>query len=192
MTSHILYRAAEVYLFDTCTLKCGYCHLAETGKVLKSADLNSYRDSAYISQVTDFFYKRTTETQKWNLMFPGGEPLLMPNFKRFCTNLFEQGNHVSLYTALMIDTKHPSFRFLLDHAAPDVDYIMASFHPEAELQEEEHWERVKLLADAGHNIIFRFVGHPARLHQLERLSRRCQELDVCFYPTTLFSKNYPH
>jgi organic radical activating enzyme len=74
-------RAAEVYLFDTCTLKCGYCHLAESGKVLKAADLERYRDPAYIDRVTAFFNRRTTNSQKWNLMLTGGEPLLMPNFR---------------------------------------------------------------------------------------------------------------
>jgi predicted O-methyltransferase YrrM/organic radical activating enzyme len=186
------FRCAEVYLFDTCTLKCGYCHLAETGKVLKSADLDPYRDRTYIDRVTNFFSKRTTDTQKWNLMLTGGEPLLMPNFRLFCESLFDKGNRVSLYTALVIGVDHPSFSFLLEHGAPQVDYIMASFHPEAEMNEEEYWERVELLADAGHNIFVRFVGHPARLSQLDRVSRKCRELDICFYPTTLFSKNYPH
>lgn len=95
------FRSSEVYLFDTCTLKCGYCHLAETGKVPKSADLDPYRDRAYIDRVTSFFCKRTSDTQKCNLMLTGGEPLLMPNFRAFCENLFEKGNRVSLYTALV-------------------------------------------------------------------------------------------
>jgi hypothetical protein len=115
----------------------------------------------------------------------------MPNFSRFCSNLFEVGNRVSLYTALIIDRNHPSFRFLTSHAAPQFDYLMCSFHPEAEAQEEEYWRKVEALKDAGHNVIVRFVGHPKRLHLLERLSKKCKEIDVCFYPTTLFSKNYP-
>jgi hypothetical protein len=53
-------------------------------------------------------------------------------------------------------------------------------------------KRVELLADAGHNVLVRFVGYPARLSQLERVSRKCRELDICFYPTPLFSKNDPH
>jgi organic radical activating enzyme/precorrin-6B methylase 2 len=192
ITGRTVYRAAEVYLFDTCTLKCGYCHLAETGKVLKSTDLQEFRNPAYIDRVTAFFNSRTTDSEKWNLMLTGGEPLLMPNFSRFCKSLFDCGNFVSLYTALVVDKNHPSFKFLLDHGAPEVDYIMASFHPEAELQEEDFWERVGLLKHAGHNLLLRFVGHPARLQSMEKVSQRCQELDVCFYPTTLFSDHYPH
>ena len=68
---------------------------------------------------------------------------------------------------------------------------MASFHPEAELQEGAYWERVHLLVSAGHRIVLRFVAHPKRLDQLERLSEKCREMDICFYPTTLFSRNYP-
>jgi pyruvate-formate lyase-activating enzyme len=186
------YRPAEVYLFDTCTLKCGYCHLAETGKVLKSVELEAFRDPAHVDRITSFFNRRTTASSKWNLMLTGGEPLLMPNFSRFCGTLFDQGNRVSLYTALMIDKNHPSFKFLLRHGSPAVDYVMASLHPEAELQADQYWERVELLKKAGHSIFLRFVGHPERLASLDKISAKCRELDVCFYPTTLFSDNYPH
>ncbi len=185
------YRTAEVYLFDTCTLKCGFCHLAETGKVLKAADLEPYRDPTYIDRVTQFFNKRTSEDQKWHLMLTGGEPLLMPNFPRFCENLFDQGNCVSLYTSLMIDRNHKSFQFLLGEGARGIEYIMASYHPEAEQRDSEYWQRIKLLSEANHHIFLRFVGHPKRLESLDRLSERCRELDICFYPTTLLSETYP-
>jgi organic radical activating enzyme len=186
-----MYRIVETYLFDTCTLKCGYCWLAESGKVLDSSQLKPFRDPQYIDQVTGFFNRRTSAAEKWHLQLTGGEPQLMPNFSRFCSNLFEVGNRVSLYTALIIDRDHPSFRFLTSHAAPHFDYLMCSFHPEAEAHEEEYWRKVEILKDAGHNVIVRFVGHPKRLHLLERLSKKCKELNLCFYPTTLFSKNYP-
>jgi hypothetical protein len=48
-----------------------------------------------------------------------------------------------------------------------------------------------MLKRAGHKVFLRFVGHPARLHRLEEISRKCQDLDVTFYPTTLLSDNYP-
>lgn len=48
-----------------------------------------------------------------------------------------------------------------------------------------------MLKEAGHHVFVRFVGHPSRLHQLDRLADRCQKLDVCFYPTALSTRNYP-
>jgi hypothetical protein len=116
----------------------------------------------------------------------------MPNFERFCGNLFDQGNRVSLYTSLMINREHKSFRFLLESGRSGIEYIMASYHPEAEHQEDDFWQRVKSLSEAGHSVFLRFVGHPKRLNALSRLADRCRELDICFYPTTLFSDNYPH
>lgn len=68
---------------------------------------------------------------------------------------------------------------------------MASFHPEAELDEERYLEKIRVLKDAGHRIFFRYVGHPARLHRLDELAEKCSKMDICFYPTTLLSTNYP-
>jgi len=184
-------RIAEVYLFDTCTQKCGYCTLAETGRVLDFSQLEPYRDIKHIHRVTDFFNTRTTQREKWLVLLTGGEPLIMPNLEIFCGRLFEKGNSVAFYSGLSVGKRHRSFEFLLGCRPPDVDYIMASFHPESEPREDEYFEKIEMLKEAGHNVLVRFVGHPARLHQLERLSRRCEQLDVCFYPTTLCSRNYP-
>ena len=191
MDNGVSYRLVEAYLFGTCNLKCGYCWFAESGKVLDSSELARFRDLNVIRQVTDFFNKRTSASEKWHLLVTGGEPLLMPNFQVFAQRLFEAGNKISCYTALLIDQKHPSFQCLLRHSNKDFGYIMASFHPEAELQEDAYFERVDMLKAAGHNVIVRFVGHPKRLHLLERLSEKCKAHGVCFYPTTLFSNNYP-
>src|SRR5438874_5538036 len=185
------YRIVETYLFDTCTLKCGYCWLAENGKVLDASQLTPFRDPKYIDQITGFFNKRTTSTSKWHLQLTGGEPQLMPNFARFCDNLIQAGNRISLYTALIIDRDHPSFRYLASHGAPDFDYLMCSFHPEAEANESEYWKKIETLKAAGHNVILRFVGHPKRLRLLDTLAEKCHALNICFYPTTLFSRNYP-
>lgn len=94
-------------------------------------------------------------------------------------------------TALLVGPDHPGFRFLLEHSHPQVDYIMASFHPEAELHESRYFEKIQMLKDAGHKVFLRFVGQPGRLHRLEELSDRCRDLDICFLPTTLLSYNYP-
>ena len=119
-------------MFDTCTHKCGYCWLAESGQVLDSRQLERFRDPAFVDRVAAFFNSRTTPDRRWLLQLSGGEPLLAPNLERLCTALFEHDNTVAFYTSLFISENHPSFRFLLDHTYPEVDYLMASFHPEAE------------------------------------------------------------
>ena len=69
---------------------------------------------------------------------------------------------------------------------------MVSFHPDPEAFEAEFFDKLKLLKAAGHSVIFRFVGHPKRLHRLDELSEKCCQIDVSFYPTTLFSPDYPN
>lgn len=187
----VTYRLMEMYLFHTCVLRCGYCNLAEQGHVLEIGPLQRFKDRSYVAQVVDFFNTRTTDREKWNLLLTGGDPLLMPHFDLFCDTLFARGNRVSLYTSLAFPRSHRWFQYLLAHPAPDVDYIMASFHPESEPEEEEYFARVRLMKAAGHCIILRFVGHPKRLGLLPRLLSRCRDLDVAFYPTTLLGPNYP-
>ena len=129
------YRIAEIYMFDTCTHRCGYCWLAESGQVLDFAQLEPFRDPSFIDKITSFFLHRTTPEKKWLLQLTGGEPLLAPNLDRLGTPLMEAGNRLAFYTALLVGPKHPGFRFLLEHPHPSVEYVMASFHPEAEADE---------------------------------------------------------
>jgi hypothetical protein len=103
----------------------------------------------------------------------------------------EAGNRFSVYTALLVGEQHPGFRFLVDHPYPQVDYVMASFHPEAEMNEANYFKKLRILKESGHRVFLRFVGHPQRLHRLQELSDRAREMDICFYPTTLMSNNYP-
>ena len=185
------YRTAEVYLFETCTMKCGYCWLAESGRVADASQLAPYRRREHIEQISAFFNSRTTPRDAWILQLTGGEPLLMPNLGAFCQDLFGYGNKVVFYTSLFVDEGQANFRFLCDSSPSDVDYVMASFHPEAEQTEHAWFRKLERLKHAGHSVFLRFVGHPARLHRLEEISRKCQDLDVAFYPTTLFSDHYP-
>ncbi|MGA3235076.1 MAG: hypothetical protein ABSG03_02135 [Bryobacteraceae bacterium] len=185
------YRIAEIYMFDACTHKCGYCWLAESGQVLDFAQLEPFRDPAFIHKITSFFLSRTAPGAKWLLQLTGGEPLIAPNLDRLAAPLIEAGHRIAFYTALLVGPNHPGFRFLLAHSHPQVDYIMASFHPEAELDEPRYFEKIRMLKDAGHKVFLRFVGQPRRLDRLEELSGRCRDLDICFYPTTLMSNNYP-
>uniref|UniRef100_Q02BD6 Radical SAM domain protein n=1 Tax=Solibacter usitatus (strain Ellin6076) TaxID=234267 RepID=Q02BD6_SOLUE len=184
-------RIAEIYLFDTCTMKCGYCSLAESGKVLDSTQLERFRDPGFIDHVVNFFNSRTTAEDKWNLLFTGGEPLITPNLAAMCRGLFSRGNKVSIYTGLYLPETHVNFRFVLEHGPDEFDYLMASLHPETEADEGAYWRKVELLKGRGHKVFVRFVGHPNRLHRLSELAARCRDLDVCFYPTTLLSDNYP-
>jgi len=101
----------STYLFDTCTHKCGYCWLAESGMVLDAGHLAPFRDDAFICRVTSFFNRRTTETEKWTLQLTGGEPLLMPNLPAFCEQLFEYGNRaldVCFYPTTLFSPTYPS------------------------------------------------------------------------------------
>jgi organic radical activating enzyme len=185
------YRIAEVLMFDTCTHRCGYCWLAESGRVLDFDQLDPFRSAEWIKKVAEFFNSRTDADHKWLVQLTGGEPLIAPNLDLLCRTLFRAGNRAAFYTALMVGENHPGFRVLRESSPQEIDYIMASFHPEAELHEEKYFEKIRILKDAGHKVFLRFVGHPARLHRLDELSARCREMDVCFYPTTLLSNNYP-
>ena len=172
-------------------MKCGYCWLAESGRVADASQLAPYRRPGHVEQIAAFFNSRTTPQDAWLLILTGGEPLLMPNLGRWCTDLFHHGNKVAFNTSLFVDEGQANFRFLRDSSPTDVDYVMASFHPEAEENESAWLRKLEILKRAGHKVFLRFVGQPGRLHRLEELSRKCEALDVAFYPTTLLSDNYP-
>lgn len=183
---------AEIHLFDTCTHKCAYCHLAETGKVLDSSQTRPFRDPEFISNIANFFVSRSDQHNNWLLTLTGGEPLLMPNLRMFSDMVGAAGNKIGYYSALLIGESKDQFQYLLHDGVEYTDYIMASFHPEAEHFEAEFFAKVKKLKDAGHNIILRMVGHPDRIDRLDELSSICEDLDIAFHPTTMFSPEYPN
>jgi organic radical activating enzyme len=145
--------------------------------------MRPYRDPEFIDQIIAFFAKRTTDLDKWLLTLTGGEPLLMPNLARFLDGLARDGNRVAFYTAMLVGESHPSFQYLLKSGHLVVDYIMASFHPEAEEIEDAFFARLQRLKAAGNKVIFRLVGHPDRLHRLDELARKCEEIGVAFHVT---------
>jgi pyruvate-formate lyase-activating enzyme len=185
------YRFMTTMLFDTCSHKCSYCHYAETGKVLDAAQLNPYRDEQFTNKIAAFFRKRTTETERWLFLLSGGEPLLMPNFERFCSALTDGGNKICLNTALLVGTSAAAFRYLVERAAPSTEYIFASLHPESEVEEDKFFERVAMLKDAGHGVMVRYICHPDRIKNLDHVAEWCRRLDVAFVPTCMFSPTYP-
>src|ERR1044071_2912951 len=144
-------------------MKCGYCWLAESGRVADASQLSPYRRTEHVQQIGTFFNSRTTPQDAWILLLSGGEPLLMPNLSRLCTDLFSHGNRVAFYTSLFVDEGQANFQFLRDSSPSNVDYVMASFHPEAEENESAWFHKLELLKRAGHKVFLRFVGHPARL-----------------------------
>ena len=184
-------RTAVVSLFATCGMKCGYCDLAETGQVLDGRQLKPYQDKTFVSRSADFFNKRTSRNEKWLLIFTGGEPLLAPNLELLCNRLFNVGNRVAFYTSLHVGENSAGWKFLMNSSAPEVDYVMAAFHPEAEQWENVFFDRVRMMKDRGHKVFFRFVAHPKRLHRLDELAEKCQKIDVCFFPAALLTDNYP-
>src|ERR1700691_2908678 len=81
------YRVAEVYMFDTCTHKCGYCWLAESGQVLDFSQLKPFEDLEFIGKIQSFFLKRTLPGLGWLLVLTGGEPLIAPHLDRLAEPL---------------------------------------------------------------------------------------------------------
>jgi len=191
MSQSTTWRHAELYLFDTCTQKCGYCWLAESGAVLDSEQLAPYKDPEFIPAVARFFNERTSQQQRWTLSLTGGEPLLAPNLDQLCDALIGAGNRVAFYTSLLVGDAHPGFQYLLSRSAPEIHYLMISYHPESERFQDRFFAKVSRLRDCGHQVILRFVGHPKRLDLLPELAQRCQSLDIPFYPTTLLSDSFP-
>lgn len=182
---------ALISLFTTCTLKCGYCDLAESGQVLDRRQLEAFKDEEYISKIAKFFNDRTSFEKNWQVLFTGGEPLIAPNMDMLCNKLFEAENSVAFYTSLHVGIQKEGWKLLMSSSYPQVDYVMASFHPEAEQWEDEFFERVITLKQRGHKVFVRYVGHPKRLGRLDELDKKCRNLGVCFFPTALLTSNYP-
>ncbi len=101
----VRFRTVEMFLFDTCTHKCAYCHYAESGKVLDSSQMKPYRDPAFIDRIVFFLNVRSDDNNKWLITLTGGEPLLMPNLSRFASGIASRGNKLAFYTALLIGEK---------------------------------------------------------------------------------------
>lgn len=179
---------AEVYLYDTCNLSCGYCNLAEDGLVADVEQLARFRDKTLLEQAVSYF-SRHRSPEGWHLFLTGGEPLLLPNFDYFCNALAVQGHRISLYTNLSVPPGNPAYRYLLEAPTRSFGFLMASLHPQAD--EDTFFSRIEELKAKGHRVIVRFVGHPRRLDELPRLAALCSTLDLAFYPTPLYSPLYP-
>ena len=158
---------------------------------MDSRQLEPYRDRSFIDKLLFFFESRTSAENKWLLIPIGGEPLLMPNFSYFVRRSHTIGNKVAVYTSLNVGGNNSALRFLINNESDPIDYIMASFHPEADYFEAWYFNILKKLKENGHKVIFRFIAHPQRLNRMESLSKKCEEIGICFSPYAYCSSQYP-
>jgi organic radical activating enzyme len=181
----------ELWLCNTCTFHCGYCTLAENGEVSNKAHLEIYKNKKNIEKIISFFDTYTTSEKKWTVIFTGGEPFLVPNLHVIIRSLIQQKNKVCFYTNLSIPLEHDNFSWLDYNVSEYIDYFMCTFHPEWIGKENLFFKRISELKSKGAKPIVRFVSHPEMLYLLSKLDHECRSIGVTFYPTTLFSKNYP-
>ncbi len=191
MPEPVVYRCMELWMCDTCNFRCGYCTLAESGAVCNEDHCAMYRDGTLVHTIGAFFEKYTFQKKHWLVIFTGGEPLLIPHLDVLIRELIRQGNRICIFTNLAVPLNHQNYSWLDATTAKQVEYMMCSFHPEWTEKEDLFFERVHRLKMMGIQPIVRFVGHPRRLHLLEKLEQRCQDVGVTFYPTTLFTSRYP-
>ena len=116
----------ELWLFDFCNFRCGYCSLVENGDVTQHKQLEPYRDLNYIDQILRFFRDNRPSNRPWALALTGGEPLFMPNIDYFASELAKMGDTISIYSNLSI----PLEKVLSETSIDAVSYLEASFHPD--------------------------------------------------------------
>ena len=180
----------EMWLFDTCNFRCGYCGLVTSGEVTQTDQLNPYRSQNYIETIQAFFQKNRPQQRKWVLLLTGGEPLMMPNLDLFLLGLGRNGDSAAIYTNLSTSLE----KVLSKEAMGYLSYVQASFHPDwhmGKFKTKAFFSNVERAKDFGVPIVVRFVGAPDVLDLLPELERRCDEIGVSFLPTTLFNPQYP-
>lgn len=180
----------ELWLFDTCNFRCGYCGLVTSGDVLRTEQLEPYRSTEYIDQLVTFFGTHRPGGRPWVVMVTGGEPTLMPNIDRFVTGLGRQGDKVAIYSNMSA----PLNKVFSDEALTYLSYVEASFHPDWHMgafEQDRFFDNVSLAKRLGVPVLVRFVGAPQLLPLLPMLEERCRAIEVTLMPTTLFTPEYP-
>jgi MoaA/NifB/PqqE/SkfB family radical SAM enzyme len=181
----------ELWLFDTCNFRCGYCSLVSSGAVTQTEQLDPFRDTAYIDRLVKFFETHRPGGRPWAALLTGGEPMLMPNLDRFMTGLAGLGDRVGIYTNMSA----PVDKVLSRQAMSALTYLEASFHPDWHMgpfETDRFFENVALARSFDIPVLVRFVAAPQVLNLLPELARRCQDVGVSFMPTTLFNPEYPN
>lgn len=184
------YLDIEVMLFTTCNYNCAYCSFVTNGTVNLTADMAPFKDKAYIDQVVSFFKRHSTPTQKWNLLFSGGEPLLTPNLDYLSGQLTAEGHRIRYNTNLSVPIEKDK-RWLAANPPEAIDVLMVSLHPESLDQYDKIRQRVDALKKLGYKITVRMVGHPQLFDWFERVEKDYADLGVSFTPIPMFSSNYP-
>jgi MoaA/NifB/PqqE/SkfB family radical SAM enzyme len=181
----------EMWLFDTCNFRCGYCGLVESGAVKETDQLTPFRDEAYIRKLVRFFSDNRPGGRPWMVQLTGGEPFLMPNLDLFCKELAGQGDKVAIYSNGSI----PVEPVLANLDVSVFSYIQLSFHPDwhvGTFSADKFFAGAQKLKELGVPCLVRFVGVPQMLHLLPGLAQKCKELGIGFLPTTLFDPKYPN
>jgi MoaA/NifB/PqqE/SkfB family radical SAM enzyme len=180
----------EMWLFDTCNFRCGYCGLVTSGDVLRTEQLEPYRDDRYIETLVRFFRDNRPSGRPWAVMLTGGEPTLMPNLTSFVTALGRQGDVVAIYSNMSA----PLNKVFSEEALGYLSYIEASFHPDWHMgafEQDRFFEHVALAKSLGVPVLVRFVGAPQVLGLMPELEARCRAIGVTLMSTTLFNPEYP-
>ncbi len=180
----------EVWLFNTCNFRCGYCGLVADGSVLDNSQLDQFRTKEGIDKIIQFFEKNRPGGKNWCIILTGGEPLLMPNFGYFLKRVKALGDSIAIYSNFSV----PLTKLIDVSDADAIAYMHASIHPDwtiGGLSEDRFFTNVREVRSLGIPVVVRFVVSPHLLHEMDRLEKRTKEVGVSFFPTTLFDPSYP-
>jgi organic radical activating enzyme len=184
------FRDIEVMLFHTCNYNCAFCGFVTGGTVDYIGDMDPFRDINYIDSVISFFQRHSDDSNKWNILFSGGEPLLTPNLPYFSGRLIKDGHKVRYNTNLSVPIERNS-EWLAANPPESVDVLMVSLHPESLDNYTVIVERMKALKALGYKIIARAVGHPLIIDRLAALDSDMESIGISFTPIPMFSTNFP-
>lgn len=180
----------EMWLFNTCNFRCGYCGLVADGSVLDNSQLDRFKTKDGVDQIIQFFEKNRPNGKNWCIILTGGEPLLMPNFEYFLKRVKSLGDSIAVYSNFSV----PLSKKIDPDDADAIAYMHASIHPDwtiGGLSEDRFFDNVKDVRNLGVPVVVRFVASPHLMHEMDRLEARTRDVGVSFFPTTLFDPNYP-
>ena len=66
LTGHNL---MEMWTFDTCNFRCGYCSLVPSGDVTRTDQLAPFRDIKFIEKLVEFFRDNRPGGRPWAVLF---------------------------------------------------------------------------------------------------------------------------